>query len=298
MGSNRGAALLIVLAIVALLSVAVVQFQREARVERTYAANTLAALEAQGLVRSGAAAGVALIRAEDPDVLGRDGYWNSEVAHLIPVSQNTVSLKIEDQYGKFPLGALIDKDGVPVLKMVDAYKRLLEGMELEDIDIEELTWALVDWIDDDSTDDQYEFNENFVVPNSPIEHLDELGKITGYDQLAPETLAAILSYLDTRAEAEVNVNTASVPMLMGLTPTLTIEEAEDLYAQLGEAPAEAEAAISGIIPISARAMKALFSSNRIRLILSADVRDVRREADCILEKDKDDVFRIADWTQN
>lgn len=298
MGSNRGAALLIVLAVVALLSVAVVQFQREARVERTYAANTLAALEAQGLVRSGAAAGVALIRAEDPDVLGRDGYWNSEVGHLIPVGDNTVSLKIEDQYGKFPIGALIDKNGVPVLKMVDAYKRLLEGMELEDIDVDELTWALVDWIDDDSTDDQYEFNENFVVPDSPIEHLDELGRITGYDGLAPETLEVILSYLDTRVDAEVNVNTASVPMLMALSPTLTITEAEDLYEQLGESPADTEASIAGSIPISARAMKVVLNSNRLRLILSADVRDVRREAECIIEKDKEGIYRIADWTQN
>lgn len=295
MKGEKGAALLLAIAIIAFLSLAVVEFQREAKVELNYASNSLFALEAEGMVRSGAAAGIAMLKTGGNTDVDRSQFWYSQEGQPIPVGQNIVSVQIEDQYGKFPIGALLDKNKKAVPKVVAAYKRLIDALELEDVDSDELAWALVDWIDDDATDDQYEFNENFTVPDSLPEHLDELGRITGYNRLPKFALDKILSHLDTRAEAFVNVNTASVPVLMALSPTLSREDAQALYDRLTETPAKSESAVADLLPRAGRALGLKFTSTRLKLILEADVRDVRAKAEAVVEKNSKGEYLISEW---
>lgn len=227
--------------------------------------------------------------------MDRSQFWFSGEGQPLPVGENIVSVKIEDQFGKFPIGAMLDKNGKAIPKMVAAYKRLMESLELEEIDADALAWALVDWMDNDASDDQYEFNDRFTVPDSPPEHLAEIGRITGYDKLPKYALDKILAQIDTRADPFLNINTASVPVLMALSPTLSAEDAQKLYDQLTGAPARSDSDIAASLPRAGRTLGVKFTSSRLKLVLEADVRGVRAKAEAIVEKNQKGDYLVSQW---
>ncbi|TAL18477.1 hypothetical protein EPN96_01550 [bacterium] len=292
---EKGAALLLVIAIIAFLTVSVVEFQREARVEQNYADNILASIEAQAMVHSGAAAGLAMMRALGSPNIDRTELWYSEEGQLIPVEQSTVLVKIEDAEGKFPIGALVDSNGKAVTNVYEAYKRLIDSLEIEDATPEELAGALVDWIDGDVSGN-YEFNENFTVPDSVPKHLDEIGRIKGYDKLPKYALDRILSHLDARTGKAVNVNTASAPVLYALNKNyVDLADAQNDYDLFTTAPATT-ADLNVLFPRRDRLLDPKISSTRLQVRIEADVREVRAKAEAIFEQKKG-VYQIVDWTQ-
>jgi type II secretory pathway component PulK len=294
---DKGAALLLVIAIIAFLTVSVVEFQREARVEQNYADNILASIEAQAMVRSGAAAGLAMMRALGTADIDRAGLWYSEQGHLIPIGQSTVLVSIEDAEGKFPIGALVDSNGKVVTNVYEAYKRLIDALEIEDSTPEELAGALVDWIDSDASGD-YEFNENFTVPDSVPKHLDELGRIKGYDKLPKYALDRIIAHLDTRTGKSVNVNTAPAPVLFALNKNyVDLPDAQADYDLFTTTPATS-ADLAGLFPRRDRYLEPKISSTRLQVRIEADVRGVRAKADAVFAHNKKSgVYQIVDWTQ-
>ncbi len=301
MRRDRGAALLLVVLLIALLAVLVVEFQREARLEFRAAANMRDALQAHALVRSGVAVASALLLAdaEDSEVDDRTELWAGDVPP-VPLGEGILGVTIEDLDGRFPLGALLDNKGKVVPSWAAHYMRLLESLDLEEGDPAELTDALVDWIDTDS-DGPYESNPEYTVPNVPVEHLDSLGRVEGY---SPAVLRKLLPYLDTRSDKDINVNTAPAPVIACLHETLELGAAEELYRDLGEDPvAKVEAlrshpALRDVQAFSAIAQNLKVDSGRFRLRLVADVRGVNRRAEAVLERDrKEKKVRVADWLE-
>lgn len=301
MRRERGAALLLVVLLIALLAVLVVEFQREARLEFRAAANLRDALQAHALARSGVAVASALLLAdaEDNAVDDRTELWAGEVPP-VPLGEGILGVTIEDLDGRFPLGALVDDKGKAVPSWVASYQRLLETLELEDADPAELTDALVDWIDAD-TDGPYESNPDYAVPNVRVEHLEGLGRVEGY---GPAVLRKLLPHLDTRADKAINVNTAPAPVLASLHASIDPAAAEELYRDLGEEPViKADAlrnhpALRDVQAFSAIAQNLKVESGRFRLRLFADVRGVNRRAEAVLVRDrKEKKVRVADWLE-
>lgn len=313
--SRRGAALLLTLVIVGLLSLAVVEFIREARYETVSASNAVASVEALALTRSGVAAGAAILKHDmtNSSIDDRTEFWyageGEEAVQAVPVGDYTVSLHIEDLYGKFPIGSLVDGNGKVIPARRLAYIRLLEALELEGVDPEDLADALVDWMDEDSSG-SYEYNKDFTVPDASPEHLDELSRIEVYKELPRETLARIRSQLDTRGDLrtdpnakdpEVNVNTASVPVLIAINPNanLTLDDAEAIRDELGTTPVSNDATLLSRIPRGGRALKVVFKSPRFALTVKADVREIVKEARCVVTRDfGPNTVTISDWIQN
>lgn len=305
-GSERGAALLLVVLLISLLAVLVVEFQREARLKMRSAGNLRDALQAHALLRSGVAVGSALLLAdaEENAVDHRGELWNTPLPP-VPLGDGSLSVGVEDLDGKFPLGSLVDGAGKAVPAQVAAYRRLLNALELEGADPVDLVDALVAWIDADQ-DGPFETHPDFTVPNAPLEHLEELGRVEGY---TPEVLRSLLPHVDVRADRAINVNTATVPVLLSLHDDLVRSDVEDLYEELGEnhveriADLRSHAAFAGVANFTALAQNLKVESTRFGMYLSADVpaaalSPVIRQARAVLQRDrtKKEVLMV-DWIE-
>ncbi|RMG89553.1 MAG: general secretion pathway protein GspK [Candidatus Dadabacteria bacterium] len=300
MKRNRGAALLLVLLLVSLLSVVVVEFLRESRLEARTAANLRDALQAHALLRSGIAVGSALLRedARDNQVDHRGEPW-ADVIPPVPLGDGVLAVAVHDLYGRFPLAAVLNDRGEPLASRAEALRRLLEAAAPSDADPEALAEALLDWIDA-NTDGMYEENPDYTVPNRPLLDLDELRRIEGF---TPEVVAAVAPHLDVRADPKVNVNTASVPVLQALHPDLGPDRAQELYDDLTETPLERatdlknRSAMAGLA-ITRLVFEVVVESPRFRVDLAADVRGVNRTAQAVLERNRDeDRVRVVSWRE-
>lgn len=302
-GNTRGAALLLVITVIGLLAFLTAEFQRRSHLEAVVAANTLQSLQAHALVRSGYAAGLSILRrdADENTTDSRLDLWagpGGDSAHIVPIGDYAISLKIEDALGKFPLGSLVDAAGKAQAARVDAFERLLGELGLQEADPGALTDALVDWIDKDSTNDRFEFNDKFAVPNAPLLHLSELSRIEGFNRLSPEDMRKIQAHVDTRLDNSLNVNTAPVPVLMLLSANFSRDDAQRLYEELSATPDTSGSAVAKYVSPNPSIFKPVYASDRFRVKIDADVLGVVRKAECVVKRDKANRrIELSDWTQ-
>lgn len=306
MRAQRGAALLLVILLISLLSVLVMEFLREAQLELRSAGNLRDSLQAHALLRSGVAVGSALLLAdaEDNAVDHRGELWAGPLPP-VPLGDGSLAVSVEDLDGKFPLGSLVDDKGKPVPAQVQAYRRLLDAVELEEGDPEELADALLGWIDADD-EGPYETSESFTIPNVPLEHLEDLARVEGY---TPAILKSLLPHLDVRADKAINVNTATVPMLQSLAEGITRDGAEALHQDLEGEPVEKVAdlrthsAFAEVKAFAALSQNLKVESTRFRVLLSAGVpaaseNAVVRQAQAVLQRDRNKkTVELVDWIE-
>jgi type II secretory pathway component PulK len=301
--SKRGAALLFVVVIVGLLSLAVVEFQRRTHLETVSASNAVKSLQAHSLSRSGFAAAAMLLREDmsssTTDDRNEDWFPGDDATSSmpIPVGSDVVTIRIEDQSGKLPLGAMLDAtSGNMNKKHVVALERLFEKLAFEDKDPYDLAYALIDWIDADAHG-EFEYNENFTVPNTLPEHIDELGRIEGFDTLSPEEMAKLARHLDTRVNPDINALTAPAIVLYAMNSAFTaLDVAENLYADL---PANSNL-ITTALPKTGEILPFTKKSTTFRVLITANVGGVTRKADCIIERSPTTTppsVKLIDWTQ-
>lgn len=306
MKSRRGAALLLVVLLISLLAVLVVEFQREARLKLRSAVNLRDALQAHALLRSGVAVASALLLAdaEENSVDHRGELW-SGVIPPVPLGDGILSVAVEDLDGKFPLGSLVDDRGRAVPSQVGAYRRLLDALDLEGAAPADLVDALLDWIDENQ-DGPYETHPDFTVPNAPLDHLEDLARVEGY---TPEVLRSLVPHVDVRSERALNVNTATVPVLLSLDDAVTRDDAEALYEELGEQHVERVSdlrphrAFSAVANFAALSQNLTVESVRFRVFLSAGVpaaaeSPVVRTARAVLQRDRAKrTVHLVDWIE-
>ena len=154
----------------------------------------------------------------------------------LDVEGATVSGWIEDMQGRFNLNNLVDGAGNPVADEIERFRRLLRAVGHD----ERIAEAVVDWIDPDAEtrfpdgaeDPAYlEMDPPYRPANSPMVHPSELLLVSG---VTPEVFAALVGHVSTLPErSTVNVNTATVPVLMSLADGMTESEAEQLVADRG-----------------------------------------------------------------
>ncbi len=297
---KRGAALLFVVVIVGLLALAVVQFQRRTHLESVSATNSVRALQAHALTRSGYAAAAMLLRTDmtlGNNIDDRNEVWfpgdEAGSAMPIPVNNDVVTIRIEDQFGKFPIAALLDAQGDVVPDHLRALVKLFEGLDFEEVNPDDLALALVDWIDADNHG-EYEYNQNFAVPNTPPEHIDELGRIELFDNLSPAQLAELARHLDTRAAKEINAYTAPPAVLYAMNATIGFDEAQELYDDLPDNTS----LLGTYLPKNTRYLPFTTQSTRFRILIGATVGGVTRKVDCTIERnDADQSVKLVDWSQ-
>jgi type II secretory pathway component PulK len=318
MRKDRGAALLLVILLVAILSIVVVEFQREVRVELRSAVSLADDLQAHALLRSGAeiaAYGLTISAAQSiqnlkigmatmpgAQFLGDLIFAGKRIeSPFLPqaIAELDVSLgaQLVDVYGKFPLGALIDPPTAvdrqlcfkEFLDQVKQYLRSQEIWTLDDVDTDALKTDLVDYLSKASD------------PKDPMESLAELAQVDGF---TPEVIRALTPYVDPRPNWVFNINGLSVPMIMEMT-NKPVEDAKALQEQIQSDPAD-NAGASPLGSLSATRFppaSLVPKSEEFELFLEAEVRGVKRRAKGVLQHSasapagQSNQFKLVGWAE-
>ena len=234
-----GVALITAILIVAIATIAATEMAVRQQVDMRRAANLLEADKAQ-LYLYGATVWAEHILARDlkdnqTDTLEDD--W-AQVLPPIPLEEGgSITGQIEDLQGRFNLNNLVGQDGVNKSEL-ERFQRLLDALELP----RELASAVIDWIDPDlearfdgGAEDSFymaQMTPAYRTANKPFTTISELRLVNGVTTEVYETL---LPHVFVTADTtEINVNTASLPVVMSLAKDLSKSDAESLLQNRGD----------------------------------------------------------------
>ena len=167
------------------------------------------------------------------DHLGED--W-ATLLPPIPIENGQMAGRLEDLQGRFNINSLI-KEKKPDNLAIERFRRLLQAVELSP----ELASAVVDWVDSDinptfpdgAEDNSYlGIEPPYRTANGYMGSISELRLVTEFDKESYEKLLPYVAALP--GQTVININTASIPVLMSLYDGMKKEEAEQLEESRGE----------------------------------------------------------------
>lgn len=217
-GGKRGAALILTLLVVALLTSMVGEFAYGVYMDLSALNNWQTSQRLSLAARSGVKVAAELTALS----LAMEAFTYpavTSVPDLIPFegSEETLMLTITDENSKFNLNTLVHPNGLADEDAVDAFRRLLKHLELT----EDLAPALADWMDSDS--EPRISGAEKGAKNGPLDTPDEILLIAGierrdYDKLRP--------HVTVWGNGLVNINGAGAPVLVSLDGEIDTEMAE------------------------------------------------------------------------
>ncbi|TPW17694.1 MAG: proteinral secretion pathway protein K [Halothiobacillaceae bacterium] len=227
---QRGVALITALLIVSLASVMAVTLVADQQIDIRRTANVVDGDRAM-VIAMAVESWVKHILARDDatkDSLNED--W-AAVLPPITVEGGQVAGRIEDMQGRFNLNNLVTVTGQPSLPDIEIFKRLLVGFGLDP----DLVEPLIDWIDTDidprfeggggAEDNEYSnYPQPYRTANQKMASPSELMLVKGFTREIYEQLIPHVGVLPERTQ--ININTATVPVLMALAPDITQAAAE------------------------------------------------------------------------
>lgn len=162
-------------------------------------------------------------------------------------------VKVLDAQGRFNLNNLV-RNGQPSPPDIGVFRQLLtlEGANPN------LTDAVVDWLDPDSTPhpdgaedaDYLALKPPYRAANRPFESVGELRLVRGF---TPDLVAKLHPFLIALPTPTlVNVNTAPPEVLAALFPSMTLDAARQLAADVARTPITDIQQVASRIPASAQ----------------------------------------------
>lgn len=304
---NRGMALLVVLAVVALLTALLTELAFSTLVDLRLTETFRDSTRAYYLAKGGITAGRMILQEDSNSYDSFDELWSQGVTNY-PVADGAVSVRIIDQDGKLGINALV-QENTPNTLMVDRFYRLFVALNLDNLgNPAELTANLIDWLDSGDTpyqvirtdgvdipvagaeDSYYKgLSQPYPVKNGRLDTLDELALIKGF---TPEVLRRILPHVALHDRTAVNINTASGAVLRSLDPLIDAEVAETLIVYRQETPIERLEQLESVLSVGAySALKSLgnigslgVQSSRYRIESKAVINDGQRRLQAEVDK--------------
>lgn len=243
---ERGAALLSVLLLVAVMSVAAVAMLETTLGSLQRAKLTDAQTQVNWLVTGAEEAGLVGVTALLEKTNGQLTPLTAQLqrAQETSIAGGTISTILEDASNCFNLNTLAvvedDQDGAAVT--IAMYQDILTSLELNENDVEDLTAALIDWVDADNSprfggaEDSYyaSLQPSYRTGNAPLLSVSELRAVRGYTpELYTLLKPLVCARRDTEA-AKLNLNTLSLrqaPLLvMAFSGELELRAARDVIA--------------------------------------------------------------------
>lgn len=256
---QRGVALITVLLVVALATIAATDMTRQGQLDRRRTGNRLALEQAHQVALGGERWAMAILgrdrrgRGDDwkekyieeqqgrnVDIDARDERWARELPP-IPIEGGRVGGRITDAQGRFNVNSLLDGRGRIDAVALARFERLLAAVGIAP----DAAQAVVDWLDDNAEttyprgaeDDYYAGLERpYRAANAPLATASELRLVRGIGADAWAALAPHVTALPGRTA--INVNTASTAVLRAVVPGLDAAGAETLVEELGDEPVE------------------------------------------------------------
>lgn len=235
---KSGAALIVVMWILVIVSLIVSSFAFEMKLESQLTAARRKRMKADQLAWAGIEMAKAMLAFKDPfaeeDTIYEDAFKGAASRALETgtatlteeLGSGTVTVEIEDAQGRFNIKTMTDED----------WKDLFETAEIPATDWDEMIDCLADWQDENElkqlngaeSDDAFYRNKDYNCKNAPVDTVDELQLIKGWteeylygtadDEESESTVRGIASMLTTWGDGKINPNSASREVLesMGL----------------------------------------------------------------------------------
>jgi len=233
---ERGAALIIVLGLVALISTWAVSAAYEDMLSLRRAENSQNAVWAEQASQSALILSAKILR-DDGKHTQTDDLDESWAQDTPPFSIDDGSVfgHIIDTNRFINLNAVVDKNGKVVAEVEKQVKALFTMLDLDT----GLVDALIDWMDADDqphgaggAEDSAYYNKDYHVKNAPLDRWQELRLIRGFDDKVVNRLAsaAVVREVPASGFSAININTAGMKVLMAIMPQMTVADAEIFVA--------------------------------------------------------------------
>jgi len=284
--SEKGAALIIVLGLVAVIAGWAATAGYEDMLSLRRAENMVQSMKAELACLSALALAKAALKqdARDGGTDNLDEPW-AQANPAFPIDDGLVSGELVDANRYLNLNDLVDKNGKVVLSMVNVAKHLFVAKDLDP----GLVDALVDWMDTNDVpfgpsgmEDSAYYSKDYRVKNAALDRIEELYLIEGFDKNIVDTLkdAVVVWPLTSDAYGKVNVNTVKASVLLAMFPNMSDVDKDDL---LNNRPYEQVDSLRAAIWAQGEEAQAMF----LRLSVVSDRFKVRTHA----------IFGRADWQE-
>jgi len=244
---QRGVALVLTLLILTLLVVTGLELNRAIRVEATLAGNYRDLTQGSYIAQSGVEIARALIQDDDPSYDSLDERWAqfavfAYLSHRL-FTDGDFTGQIVDESSKFNPNGLIDPYGNVDPKKKDQLERLLQLMGHNP----EVMDAILDWLDPDDqrrpmgAEREYymTLKRPYAPKNGPLDSLGEMLLIKGMDSstfYGTDEREGLRNYVTIYSEGKININTASLPVLLCLSSKVDQTMAEAVLESRREKP--------------------------------------------------------------
>ncbi|GMR08949.1 MAG: GspK family T2SS minor pseudopilin variant XcpX [Gammaproteobacteria bacterium] len=233
---ERGIALLLVLLVVALASIASASLASRQYLEIRRTTNVIRANEAYFMVLGAEQWARQILRRDLKDTRtdSLQDAWAGDLSN-IKLQRGQLNGRIVDLQGRYNLNNLVKKNtGDSDSNEIKRFMRLLEALSIDT----SLAQAVVDWIDAGinpllpagAEDQEYlGLDTPYRTANRPMANITELLLIKGFNEEIFRQLSPHITALPVYTE--VNINTASVPVIMAMIAGIGESGAEDIVAQ-------------------------------------------------------------------
>ena len=243
---ERGVALVLALAVIALLTSLVVDFSYTMMIDLTLAANLRDEHKAFYVARSGIEMARHILQEDDNEYDGLDEDWaqfGDHPGYLSEDDEGRFKGTIEDETSKIAINTLIGEGGTIDTARLDQLERLFELLELDLALID----AIIDWLDPDNTagpsgaeDSYYEgLSSPYPCKDGPLAALDELLLVKGMTEeilYGTDEKRGLIHYLTIYSDGKININTASAEVLQSLSDDIDGNLAQAIVDYLQEEP--------------------------------------------------------------
>jgi len=277
----RGSVLVITLSLLALITAMVVEFSYSVYISahhfRTWQAGQRLSLVAESGVRLSAAS-VYQNHREIPftyPASSEIGYDDLFKEFKLPVS---LHIRIEDENSKFNLNTLGSSDELGRERAFQALVRLLGGLGLDPA----IADRIADWIDEDQNPRRPGSEKG--AKNKRLDSTDEILSIPGVD---PSGAKKLMAYTTVYGNGLINLNGASVPVLMSLSPEIDPGIAERIVSARGAKPFERVEDLREVPGLEGLGLEwlrlATVKGSAFRVVSTAQEGEVSRIVECILD---------------
>ncbi|ASM52611.1 MULTISPECIES: type II secretion system minor pseudopilin GspK [Pseudoalteromonas] len=317
--SSRGAALVIVLFIVALAAILAVEMSANLMVQVQKSTNLQGHQQAKWYAYGAEELAIkALIKSkrDDPDKTTLDQIWAQQGDIPYPVDNGTLSGKITDLQACLNLNAIaVEPDLNSASKTNPAHKALFALLEnIEDLPAQEseetMADSVFDWLDENSITYRSGAEEGeylsrqfpYMTANSLFASTSELRLVKGFNPLVMEKVLPYVCVIPGSTLLSINVNTLAAEqalILSTLIDELSVSGAEAVIAARPDAGFESKAAFFEQVQQqggqNVKAVEKLFSINSeyFKLQTQANFVDLRFSMTTLLHAKDGDVTILA-----
>ncbi|WP_372866388.1 type II secretion system minor pseudopilin GspK [Pseudomonas sp.] len=296
MKAQRGVALITVMLVVAVVTVACAGIIARQQLSIRSSANQLHVRQAWQYALGGEALAKALLRRDlqqgDPraPVDHLDEPWAQALTPFALDEGGELRVHINDPTGRFNLNSLVDQ-GAPNDAAVAQFRRLLSGLQIEAPYAE----RLLDWLDADqepsggygAEDNQYLLAEPaYRAANRGLADVSELRLLLEMTEVDYRRLLPWVSALP--ADATLNVNSASARVLASLVEGLSLSTAEDLVVRrAGQGYADLPSFLAQLPGLQVQGQRQAVGSQYFQVISEVSVGDRRQVLRSTLQRASD-----------